>query len=53
MTKPDSPRIPCAYKAPLRRSVELPGGRWTSREWEEGEKVAYTALVLTRPAPQV
>lgn len=41
--------IPCAYPAPIRKAVELPNGKWTSREWLPGEKAEYTARVLVRP----
>jgi hypothetical protein len=46
--------VRCAFRAPARKSVELPGGTWYSREWivtkGYNEKAEYEALVLTRPA---
>ena len=41
--------VPCTYRAPLRASVELPHGRWGTREWLPGERERYEELVLMKP----
>jgi len=62
-TNPDDDEVPLtkvpagytrlAYRAPLRKSIELGGGRYYTREWLKGEKVAYENSVLIKPQPKV
>lgn len=41
--------VPCDFRAPQSCTEELPGGKWYTRSWREGEKQAYEKQVLRKP----